>query len=180
MLRELLFTDLHSHFRIIIKRLQYEVTHPQEEPHGWRDKLSPRRLIHNLAWMSAMVSRDQARQTFRRAFSRPPRLLFTNPVCALFALYYGYLYACIYIFLVTIPLLYTHQTQYPNLFSYEWPQYTAGLAYIGLGIGYLIASVTGSTQQDKIYRRLSARNKDNGQPEYRVSFESHDRITDDT
>ncbi|RSH77130.1 uncharacterized protein EHS24_003760 [Apiotrichum porosum] len=164
----LLIATEETYAPIIIKRLQYEVTHPQEEPPGWRDKLSPRRLIHNLAWMSAMVSRDQARQTFGRAFSRPPRLLFTNPVCALFALYYGYLYACIYIFLVTIPLLYTHQTQYPNLFSYEWPQYTAGLAYVGLGIGYLIASVTGSTQQDKIYRRLSARNKDNGQPEYRL------------
>ena len=39
-----------------------------------------------------MVSRDEARQVFGRAFSRPPRLLFTNPVCLIFSLYYAYIY----------------------------------------------------------------------------------------
>lgn len=39
-----------------------------------------------------MVSTDEAKQVFGRAFSRPPRLLFTNPVCFLFSLYYSYIY----------------------------------------------------------------------------------------
>lgn len=39
-----------------------------------------------------MVSVDEAKQVFGRAFSRPPRLLFTNPVCFLFSLYYSYIY----------------------------------------------------------------------------------------
>jgi DHA1 family multidrug resistance protein-like MFS transporter len=39
-----------------------------------------------------MVSGDDAKQVFGRAFSRPPRLLFTNPVCAIFSAYYAYIY----------------------------------------------------------------------------------------
>lgn len=39
-----------------------------------------------------MVSKDDASAVFRRTFSRPFRLLFGNPVCALFSVYYAYIY----------------------------------------------------------------------------------------
>lgn len=48
-----------------------------------------------------MVSRDEARSAFGRAFSRPPRLLFGNPVALIFSVYYAYVYGIIYGTLLT-------------------------------------------------------------------------------
>jgi hypothetical protein len=42
--------------------------------------------------MSAMVSRHEAKAVFKRTFSRPFRLLLFNPVCAIFCVYYAYIY----------------------------------------------------------------------------------------
>jgi DHA1 family multidrug resistance protein-like MFS transporter len=39
-----------------------------------------------------MVSVEEARAVFGKAFSRPPRLLFGNPVAFLFSAYYAYIY----------------------------------------------------------------------------------------
>lgn len=76
----------------IEKQLRYRMTHPITEPASWLDKLSPRHMIHSLGWMSAMVSRHDAKDVFGKAFSRPPRLLLGNPVCLMFSIYYAYIY----------------------------------------------------------------------------------------
>lgn len=99
-----------------------------------------------------MVSADEAKQVFGRAFSRPPRLLFTNPVCFLFSLYYSYIYGMpamslsdligplsdrqgiIYLCLVSIPLMFGGPPfDREGLFSYEWPRGVLSLSYVGLG-----------------------------------------------
>jgi hypothetical protein len=77
---------------VLEKKLKYRISHPISDATTWKQKISPSRIVHNLGWMSAMVSVDEARQVFGRAFSRPPRLLFTNPVCFLFSAYYSYIY----------------------------------------------------------------------------------------
>lgn len=116
-----------------------------------------------------MVSKDQAKTTFSRAFSRPPRLLFTNPVAFIFAAYYAYIYGIIYVFLVSVPLLFgAPPFNHPGLFSYQWPQSTVSLSYLGMAVGFLCSATVAATQQDKIYRYLSRRNGDNGEPEYRL------------
>ena len=45
----------------------------------------------------------------------------------------------IYVFLVTLPLLYAVDQRIPpsGLFSYNWEAETTGLAYLGLGVGFL-------------------------------------------
>lgn len=55
-------------------------------------KWSLNKMLARIKWMQAMVSRDEARDAFRRAFSRPPRLLLYNPVALIFSLYYSYIY----------------------------------------------------------------------------------------
>lgn len=100
-----------------------------------------------------MVSADEAKQVFGRAFSRPPRLLFTNPVCFLFSLYYSYIYGkpassfpkpsddlqltaegIIYLCLVSVPLMFGGPPfDRQGLFSYEWPRGVLSLSYVGLG-----------------------------------------------
>ena len=76
----------------IEKVLRYRVRHPVTVPSTFAEKISPVRLLHDLGWMRVMVSRSEAKDVFRRAFSRPPRLLFGNPVCFIFSTYYAYLY----------------------------------------------------------------------------------------
>jgi hypothetical protein len=116
------------------------------------ERLSLSRFIHDLGWMSALVSGEDAKQVFGRAFSRPPRLLFTNPVCMIFSAYYAYIYggrgfslwgtfrgvdrhlAIIYVFLVSVPLAFgSPPFSKEGLSSYEWPQATLSLSYVGMG-----------------------------------------------
>ncbi|WVQ78741.1 hypothetical protein IAT38_000828 [Cryptococcus sp. DSM 104549] len=148
----------------IQKIMTYHATHP----------LSPaetgfRRHLPDLSWMAAMVSRQDMKTVYGRAFSRPPRLLFTNPVAFAFSIYYAYTYAIIYLFLVALPLLYGKAPfNHPSLRSYEWPLGTMGLSYLPLGIGFVTAAAIASQTQDKIYKHLSKVNGDRGQPEYRL------------
>ncbi|BGP12181.1 hypothetical protein JCM10213_009335 [Rhodosporidiobolus nylandii] len=114
-----------------------------------------------------MPARSQAGEVIVRTFKRPPRML-ANPVCMVFSTYYAYVYAIIYVFLVSLPLLFAKHSPPTGLFTYGWPAGTAGLCYIGLGIGFLSSAFTAATLQDRIYRRLSKRYGTNGEPEYRL------------
>lgn len=98
---------------------------------------------------------------------RPPRML-VNPVAALFVTYYSYIYAVIYVALVSIPLLFSGVSAEPPLFNYGWPETTEGLAYIGLTVGFLSAAGTAAYAQDAIYKKLSAREGRGGRPEFRL------------
>ncbi|GAA5991332.1 hypothetical protein JCM10908_003262 [Rhodotorula pacifica] len=102
-----------------------------------------------------------------RTFTRPPRLL-ANPICAIFSTYYAYVYSCIFVFIVTIPLLFARHDPPTGLFTYAWPAGTAGLGYIPLGIGFVGSAITAAFTQDRIYRYLSKRNHNDGIPEYRL------------
>lgn len=127
----------------------YRIRHPVTSSTSFTSKISPKRIIHNLGWMRAMVTGDEAREAFGRTFSRPPRLLFTNPVAFLFSAYYAYIYGqliiprrtsftdvdsgIIYVSIVSIPLLFgSPPFSRPGLFSYHWPQSTLSLSYLGL------------------------------------------------
>jgi hypothetical protein len=80
------------HNSAIEKKLRYQVRHPIYDPPSFISRFDPRRMIHDLGWMRAMVSVKDVGEVFGKAFSRPPRLLFTNPVCLIFSLYYAYIY----------------------------------------------------------------------------------------
>ncbi|WWC68745.1 uncharacterized protein I206_102679 [Kwoniella pini CBS 10737] len=142
------------------------------------DKLNPINWVPDLSWMPAMVTKSEMLVVYGRAFSRPPRLLFTNPVAFMFSMYYAYLYGLIYLFLTTIPLLFGKPPfSQTDLFSYEWPQGTLPLSYLGLGLGFCSAAVVAANLQDRIYKYLSKRNGDKGQPEYRLVLTACGMIT---
>lgn len=67
--------------------MTYRVTHPLSLATSSR-----RHYLPDMTWMTAMVSKEDAKTVYVRAFSRPPRLLFTNPVAFAFSLYYAYVY----------------------------------------------------------------------------------------
>lgn len=96
------------------------------------------------------------------AFTRPFRLLFTNPICAIFSLYLGFCYGIVFLFLVEHPLVYQMRDGRddpppgPKLPTYGWGPGPAGLTYVGLGLGFLAAALMNAMLQDPIYRRLAA------------------------
>jgi hypothetical protein len=119
--------------------------------------------------MKEMVSRKELVVVFGRAFSRPPRLMFGNPVALIFSIYYAYLYGIIYVFLVSAPLLFgAPPFVVPSLFHYNWPQYTLGFSYTGLAIGFFLAAATAAICSDRIYQYLSRKHGNDGEPEYRI------------
>lgn len=153
---------------VIQRKLGYRINYPQADPTSFLDRFSPKRIIHNLGWMSATVSRSEAGDAFSKAITRPPRLLFGNPVALITCIYYAYLYSIIYVFLISTPLLFGPPPfKVDGLFSYQWPRGTVALGYVGSAIGFFSAAFTAATQQDRIYKYLMRRNGDNGQPEYR-------------
>ncbi|PWZ00430.1 MFS general substrate transporter [Testicularia cyperi] len=96
----------------------------------------------------------------RLAQSRPFRLLFTNPICAIFSFYLGFCYGIIYLFLTQHPLLFQERNDEPDapppdvLPTYNWTLGIASLSYLGLGLGFLVAAFTNVLLQDSIYARL--------------------------
>ncbi|PWN22803.1 MFS general substrate transporter [Microstroma glucosiphilum] len=112
----------------------------------------------------ALVPGRQAKDKMKIAFSRPFRLLFTNPICATFSCYMGFCYGVIFLFLVEHPLLYQKRPPEEHgefdrdrvLHNYQWAPGPTGLTYLGLGLGFLIAASCNALCQDRIYRRLVA------------------------
>lgn len=93
------------------------------------------------------------------AFSRPFRLLFGNPICAIFSLYMGYIYGIIFLFITQHPLLFARREDPDDpspqrLPTYGWREGVASLTYLGLGLGFIAAALINILLQDSIYARL--------------------------
>ncbi|KAI4095096.1 MAG: hypothetical protein LQ339_007359 [Xanthoria mediterranea] len=96
----------------------------------------------------------------RNAMVRPFRLLGTQPIVQVMALYAAYLYGLMYLLLSTFPVLWTGQ--------YHQSVGIAGLNYISLGVGFTLGAQILSPLNDRIYRILKNKNDGVGKPEYRI------------
>ncbi|CAO1618849.1 unnamed protein product [Jaminaea pallidilutea] len=67
--------------------------------------------------LSAARPSKEVKTKWKQALSRPFRLLFTNPICAIFSIYLGFCYGIIFLFLVEHPLLYERRD--PHFFEEE-------------------------------------------------------------
>jgi MFS family permease len=95
------------------------------------------------------------------AFSRPFKMLFTQPIVQVLALYMAYLYGIMYLLLSTFPMVWTEV--YGESIS------IGSLNYISLGFGFSMGTQICARLQDRVYKRLlTQRNNGTGKPEYRV------------
>ncbi|KAH9938543.1 multidrug resistance protein 4 [Fomitopsis serialis] len=92
--------------------------------------------------------------------SRPFILLTTSYVCFLLSLYMALIYGIYYLMFTTFPDLFT--------IDYGFGIGVSGLAYIGLGLGFVLATVVGASVADSIYHKLAQRNGGKGTPEMRI------------
>ncbi|KAL4805903.1 major facilitator superfamily domain-containing protein [Aspergillus unguis] len=101
-------------------------------------------------------------ETMRVALIRPFRLLTTQPIVQAIAVYLAYTYGIMYLVLSTFPTLWTGEQYYNESIG------IGGLNYISLGVGFWLGSQICAPLNDRIYRRLKARNNGVGRPEFRI------------
>ncbi|KAJ7771073.1 major facilitator superfamily domain-containing protein, partial [Mycena maculata] len=92
--------------------------------------------------------------------SRPATLLFGSLICFMLSLYMAFMYGIYYLMFTT----------FDTLFSavYGFNTGTGGLTYIGLGVGFLLATGFSARSANEVYLHLSKKNGGKGEPEMRV------------
>lgn len=99
---------------------------------------------------------------FSRGIIRPLKMLLRSPIIAVFAVYmavvYGYLY-----------LMFTSMTEVFEG-SYGFSTQTAGLAYLGLGVGSMAGLGFFSITSDRYLKKMTARDGQGMKPEYRLQL----------
>ncbi|KAK6087316.1 fluconazole resistance protein 1 [Seiridium cupressi] len=103
-------------------------------------------------------SRLAARKILLKAILRPTRLLLFSPIVTLLSLYGAVVFSLIYLLFTTFPDVF--ETQYG--FSVE----LSGLAYLGLGIGFVVGIGIFGATNDLIYKKLKGDGE--GTPEMRL------------
>ena len=98
--------------------------------------------------------------TMKRSLIRPFKLLGTQHIIQVLALYMAYLYGLMYLVLSTFPVLWTER--------YHESIGIGGLNYISLALGFFLGTQICAPLNDKIYRRLKHRNDGTGKPEFRI------------
>jgi hypothetical protein len=86
----------------------------------------------------------------RTAITRPFRLLGTQIILQVLALYLTFLYGLVYLVLVSFPSLFSS----PEPSGYGQSISIGGLNYISLGLGFLLGAQIIAPLQDKIYALL--------------------------
>lgn len=96
----------------------------------------------------------------KTALIRPFRLLGTQPIIQVLAIYMAYLYGMMYLVLSTFPGLWNNR--------YHESIGIGGLNYISLGLGFFLGTQICAPISDRIYRKLKKRNNNVGKPEFRA------------
>ncbi|OTB19064.1 hypothetical protein K445DRAFT_305372 [Daldinia sp. EC12] len=94
------------------------------------------------------------------SLTRPFRLLVTQPILQVVAIFLAYNFGILYLVLSTFATLWIER--------YGQSETQSGLNYIALVVGYTIAAQVGSRMMDRLWTYLKARAGNNTAPEYRV------------
>ncbi|KAI1033430.1 hypothetical protein LB503_008709 [Fusarium chuoi] len=90
------------------------------------------------------------KELVQKNFSRPLRLLFTEPIILLLSIYMSFIYGLLYLFLTAYPLVFV------GVHGFSSGQ--SGLCFFGMIVGQLIAGATVIAQQPWYIRKLAANN----------------------
>ncbi|KAF2132734.1 putative MFS transporter [Dothidotthia symphoricarpi CBS 119687] len=101
-----------------------------------------RRETGNLKLVPKGARRETPRQALFRAFTRPLKMLVFSPIVLLVSLYTGVMFGLIFLLFTTFPSVFQE--------VYDFDAGTAGLAYLGLGIGMMLGLVLFSILSDKL------------------------------
>ena len=91
---------------------------------------------------------------------RPIKILFTQPIVLTMAAYQAILFGTVYSLFTNFEPIFT------SIYGFDTTQ--VGLAYLGPGVGFLLAVLLIVPRIDTVYNALTARNKGVSQPEFRL------------
>ncbi|EKM77331.1 hypothetical protein AGABI1DRAFT_43519 [Agaricus bisporus var. burnettii JB137-S8] len=91
---------------------------------------------------------------------RPVVMLFTSFICFILSLYMAFLYGIFYLMFSTFADFFAK--------TYNFNAGVGGLAYLGLGVGFFLATLVGGRFAGEVYTRLALRNGGIGKPEMRI------------
>lgn len=100
------------------------------------------------------------KEIFLRAIVRPTRMLLFSPIVFLLSLYMAVVYGYLYLLFTTITGLFER--------SYGFSQGTAGLSFLGIGIGMMLGLFIFGATSDKIVTALTKKHGTERKPEYRL------------
>lgn len=91
---------------------------------------------------------------------RPCRMIVTQPIIQVIALYMAYLFGLFYLLLSNFPSVWEN--------IYHESVGVGGLNYISLGVGYVIGGQVSAYANDRIYIHLKEKHNNIGKPEFRI------------
>lgn len=103
----------------------------------------------------------KTRAVLKRGIIRPFRMLFLSPILPILALYMSFVFSLIYLIFTTVTELF--------ISVYHWDTELAGLAYLGVGLGFMIGMVVVAKTSDSTVVRLTKANNGIYQPEMRLA-----------
>ena len=101
------------------------------------------------------------RAVLSRGIVRPFRMLFCSPIFPLLALYVSFIFSLVYLIFTTVTGLFIE--------VYHWDPELGGLAYLGVGLGFMIGMVAVAKTSDPTIVRLTKANNGVYKPEMRLA-----------
>ncbi|KAL0066036.1 hypothetical protein AAF712_006864 [Marasmius tenuissimus] len=92
--------------------------------------------------------------------TRPIVLLTRSFICFILSLYMAFVYGIYYLMFATFAKLFKN--------TYGFDAGIGGLVYLGLGVGFMVATYFGASISNTIYKRLADKNGGKGKPEMRI------------
>jgi multidrug resistance protein len=131
-----------------------------------------------IGWKANRLRKELGREDLRSAYetdstiagtsarliqgiTRPVRIIFTSPILALLALYMSFVFGLLYLLFTTITSVFTS--------TYGWPVDLAGLAYLGIGAGFVVGISVVAKTSDTTVVRLTQANHGVYKPEMRLA-----------
>lgn len=100
-------------------------------------------------YRSKLGQRSDGKSVFGRAFLRPARLFFLSPIVAALCTYVAVTYGLLYILFTTFTFVYRE--------IYGFSADSAGLSFIGAGVGNLLGLAYSGSISDRLLRRKQAK-----------------------
>ncbi|EKD14387.1 hypothetical protein MBM_07617 [Drepanopeziza brunnea f. sp. 'multigermtubi' MB_m1] len=112
------------------------------------------------AYRSKYASDLPAGTVFANALKRPLKMLFMSPIVALLSIHVAFVYGLLYLLFTTLTPVF--------IGIYGLTTGTAGLMFLGLGVGSILGVMVIGGTSDKIYMHYQAKNGGVGKPEFRL------------
>lgn len=106
------------------------------------------------------LERVSVTSAMKVGLKRPILLLVKSPIVLLLALYMAVVYGLLYLFFTTIPSVFENQ--------YGFSTGLSGLAYLGIGLGFIAGLVLYGVTNDRVVLKLTQRNGGKYEPEMRL------------